>query len=1101
MYLFRGVVKTKFQFLSVISFGFLAVLALVAPRQAYAQPNYSFQNWCQVGGQQVMLAGLPSTTTVQQSFPNCTVSVYFSGTLTLSPIFSDKIGTIKGNPFTANSDASFLFYASPSVPLDIVISGGGMPSPRTFVGVVVNSTGSTGALFPSTPAIVVNISTLAARNALFGDVVGLWGGSGCIGFLKNDGTCSTAGGGTPGGSPLNAQFNNAGVFGGSRATFDASGNFKSLSDDGTLKAYLFQTTPTSNNGIQNALQTANAIVVAGNDYPCVEGTFSSPSPNYRLGIGVPAPFANATTLIDDRSLCGARGYYVYNPALGVTGNVSQFNRFVENHLPATGGGITEFLVRNAVEYSGSGINDGFTQGGPDSEGFSFETAEIMTRGIQSYHNIEEQVLSGGDNHLYQNQITNNRGSWDVNGEGFNWLRNEIQQNLTPLVMTANACSGAHTCDPITPANYAAGATLIQGTLIGNNPFPGDGTYLTDTTKGGPVVQVLQDTPPGVAGICAQAGQWQVNATLTPDNIGCVASPAVSVPNLRYGGTTNVSVGPVTGLTSALTTSQTVCVSDHLFTESAKVINAGSFSGGTATGAVLALRYAHTAPFYVTQGSHACNAMEVKANQQPGTFVGRQLFRIIGVEAGSPNHYLYARTVFGGWNQGFSNYAKTYDVANAGTTLTRNGSNVVSAPVSDGSLLLFNATIRISACADSSFNGVSVITADTGSSVTWNNPVSGAATTTTCTKDIELVSKLNNTQGIRDVQEFPAAEIVNTNDPVTFAINDNLSVETNTNLAIAAADQLENNPYADVIMGFDRNLMNFQSQTASSIAQLMHFDQISGAIPSSTTWWRIAFADSTAGYQGLGGSKGIGLSLMDFSNTTAPFSEIFFNMPVPTGNVFQFNGCVYGCSDSRSQTTFWSFEMNNGFYSQNINQATYAVHTNREDVATNQIFNTFESNQGFSHFTANGLSGASEEENLFEWSPGSTRITTSSNNGSTTNIFFMSPTATTFSRPITITGTANGCATFAAGVLGSTGTPCPTNTLTGSITTTGATTDVVTITGMTSSGHCGMSPTNATAGTMIQNATPVYIDTFTTNAITIHHVATGGALFSFVCTAN
>jgi hypothetical protein len=83
-----------------------------------------------------------------------------------------------------------------------------------------------------------------------------------------------------------------------------------------------------------------------------------------------------------------------------------------------------------------------------------------------------------------------------------------------------------------------------------------------------------------------------------------------------------------------------------------------------------------------------------------------------------------------------------------------------------------------------------------------------------------------------------------------------------------------------------------------------------------------------------------------------------------------------------------------------------------------------------------------------------------------------------------------------------GTNCPISVFPFSFTTTAATTDVVTVTGMTSSGHCSaLSPTNASAGTMIQNATPVYIDTFATNAITVHHVATAGATFNGLCTPN
>lgn len=853
-----------------------------------------------------------------------------------------------------------------------------------------------GALLPN-PGIVFGLTSSTGRVMVLSDLVAtaapaIWNGSPCAvgtNALLANGQCGPSGGSTIPGSIHQQIFSaGGGAATASNATLDAAGNSKTLSNDGTFNAFTAQTTPTSNDGIKNALQTTGNFVVAGNDYPCTEGTYSGSAPlfsgagNYRLGIGNPAPFANGTELIDMRGLCGAQGVYSYNPYYNATPGTWKYDRIVENHLPqTTAGGVSNFFHRSDTEFTGSGINSGFTSVGPDSEGRTFDSLELMTRGIQSVNNIEEQAYSQGDNHIRQIQITNNRGSTDINGEGFNTDRNEIGQNLTPMVMLANS-------------TLAAGATLIQGTLNGNVPFPGDGTYLIDSTRAGPIVQIINETGPSVT----EAGQWQVNTTLTPDNIGRVAAGLGSIPIQRYGATTNATV-TITGLTSALSTSQSACVADHIFQESVRIVNAGSFSGGTATGVVLALRYPHLPSFYVAQGSHTCNVMEIKANGEIGSPPSRQLFRIIGVEAGSPNHYLYSRTTFGGWDGGLSGYAKTYDVANAGTTLTRNGSGVVTVPVSDGGQVLSSAFFTVAGCADTSFNGVFQAASDTGSAVTWAN--AGAAGTTTCTKDIEVLSKLNNAFGIRDAQEFPAAEIVNTVDPVTFANNFNLSVEPNTNLHVIAGDQLENHPYADVIMGFDRNIMTFQSQTTPSASQLMHFDQVGGATPEGISWYRIAFTDSPVGYQGLGGSKGIGANLMDMSDTTTPFRSLFENLPMPTDSIFSFNGCPYGCSNPKSNADFFNFAMDGGSYSQNINQADHTVATLNQNITTNELFNKIETDQGFSYFTNNGQSGTSQQENYFLWVPGQTQIATASNSGSIKNTFNMTPTGTSFSQPVTV----------------------------------------------------------------------------------------------------
>ena len=67
-----------------------------------------------------------------------------------------------------------------------------------------------------------------------------------------------------------------------------------------------------------------------------------------------------------------------------------------------------------------------------------------------------------------------------------------------------------------------------------------------------------------------------------------------------------------------------------------------------------------------------------------------------------------------------------------------------------------------------------------------------------------------------------------------------------------------------------------------------------------------------------------------------------------------------------------------------------------------------------------------------------------------------------------------------------------------LSTTAATTDNVTVTGLTSSGHCTMTPTNATAAADI---TSTYISKTTTNQITITHPASSGRTWNIHCTAN
>jgi hypothetical protein len=67
-----------------------------------------------------------------------------------------------------------------------------------------------------------------------------------------------------------------------------------------------------------------------------------------------------------------------------------------------------------------------------------------------------------------------------------------------------------------------------------------------------------------------------------------------------------------------------------------------------------------------------------------------------------------------------------------------------------------------------------------------------------------------------------------------------------------------------------------------------------------------------------------------------------------------------------------------------------------------------------------------------------------------------------------------------------------------LSTTAATTDNVTVTGLTTSGHCTMTPTNATAAADIAST---YISKTTTNQITITHPARSGRTWNIHCTAN
>lgn len=95
------------------------------------------QAFCETGGQVTVTSGIPSSTQVQASFPQCTVTVFVTGSGgTLATIYADNNGTPLSNPFTANSSGAWFFYA-PNGHYDVMLSGSGIPGQFTISDVLL----------------------------------------------------------------------------------------------------------------------------------------------------------------------------------------------------------------------------------------------------------------------------------------------------------------------------------------------------------------------------------------------------------------------------------------------------------------------------------------------------------------------------------------------------------------------------------------------------------------------------------------------------------------------------------------------------------------------------------------------------------------------------------------------------------------------------------------------------------------------------------------------------------------------------------------------------------------------------------------------------
>lgn len=122
----------------------LAVVFCLGPA-TIAEARDRIFGWCEQGGQTVTTAGLSSTSTVQGSFPGCTVTVFDAGTVDIASIFSDNVGTGKANPFTADLTTGFWFFYADNSRYDVQLSGGGIPAPFTLTD--VQTTDGQGGIF------------------------------------------------------------------------------------------------------------------------------------------------------------------------------------------------------------------------------------------------------------------------------------------------------------------------------------------------------------------------------------------------------------------------------------------------------------------------------------------------------------------------------------------------------------------------------------------------------------------------------------------------------------------------------------------------------------------------------------------------------------------------------------------------------------------------------------------------------------------------------------------------------------------------------------------------------------------------------------------
>lgn len=839
-----------------------------------------------------------------------------------------------------------------------------------------------GATLP-TNAPVFGLTATTSRASVFTDYVPLWNASGsCVGFLKNDGTCATAIASFPGTTNQAIASNGGGTAFASKATFDTPGNFKSLSNDGLVNAFLNQTNPTSNDGIHNALQSTNSLVNAGPDYASVEatvagGTYRSPLGSF-FGTQASSPgWAEATALIDDRRP-GNLGSMFYMTPPGGTAFVN--TKVLYDHVDNVGGsGQTWNTFEDDYILCCSGKNQQILGiMGPDSHVRHNDFMYVAASGIANWDTLEATMIANGDFHPHQTIVHCNGANPDGSKEGCQPFRNQVDQTNSTWIGHASATVGP-------------GSLQIQGTTdSGVNPSRGDGQVEIDLSQGTSDFLILTTTAPNNP----TPGIWTTDATWTIDNMGRYSAALNnSASTQQYNGLTTSNTFTVTGLPSALVMPN-LCVSSPDNTETAAITALGAFSGGTQS-VTVNLRNYHQANGWVSQGPNACKGARIEANDNGALF---QMYRILG--AFGPHSIYYTQTYAGTWVGGPGGSFNTLQIP-AGT-MSRDAAGIVTMvlgfPDTQGQFQ--GDGIHVLGSVIGTYNGAFCCVQEqiglSTTTLTWPTGVTGAAGSTTTAQNIQLIAN-----GVPSNQAalYPMTVVTYAGDIAlhSYTANGNNSVEA-LNFTVNNGDQIFTEPNTAVVIGLEHDNVIYVTPgaAANEVNVLDYF--IGGRNPDNVRFWSIVFQDDPRAYLGAGGTKGVSAVLLNMNTaSTLPFLDIF-NLIAPTDAVLNIRGCgPYGCSASNA-----NYDIIRAVGNHNEFEMNWALAANTLDFHISGTAH-WKMSPNQSIFLAQGTTGSDGSVVTLDGDAGiKLNVSNASNNNSN---FVVREPGVSFDRPITIS-TAN-----------------------------------------------------------------------------------------------
>lgn len=114
----------------------LTVILWLIVVTGFATQSYGYSRlsgWCEQGNKTITVSGWTSSTStpVQRSFPRCTVTIYFAGTLSKASLFATAVGTPVSNPVSGDQNGFWAAFIADGI-YDVAFSSGGIPVPFTL---------------------------------------------------------------------------------------------------------------------------------------------------------------------------------------------------------------------------------------------------------------------------------------------------------------------------------------------------------------------------------------------------------------------------------------------------------------------------------------------------------------------------------------------------------------------------------------------------------------------------------------------------------------------------------------------------------------------------------------------------------------------------------------------------------------------------------------------------------------------------------------------------------------------------------------------------------------------------------------------------------